>query len=78
MPDMTNPQGIVVQKPRWDVYTTMLVIAFVAVLTAIILLALEMKEYNFETKANVQISSLDRPAAVERMAESEIVLATLA
>ena len=48
----SNPGGVVVQKPKWDVYTTMLALAFVAIIIAITLLCLEMSAYNWDFKAN--------------------------
>jgi heme/copper-type cytochrome/quinol oxidase subunit 2 len=47
-----NPQGVYVQKPKWDIYTTMLLIALTAIIIAIVVLILEMKAYNFDWKAN--------------------------
>ena len=49
--DSTNPQGVVVQKPRSDVYTTMLFLSFLAILVACLCLYLEMKAYNMDIKA---------------------------
>lgn len=43
-------QGVVVQKPKSDVYTVMLVIAFLALALGIVCLVLEMDAYNWEYK----------------------------
>lgn len=43
-------QGVVVLKPKSDVYTVMLVIAFLALTLGIICLVLEMDAYNWEYK----------------------------
>jgi hypothetical protein len=47
-----NPQGVYVQKPKWDVYTTMLLLSLVAIVIAIVMLLFEMKSYNWDIKAN--------------------------
>jgi hypothetical protein len=47
-PGFANPQGIVVQKPRWDGYTSLLLVALLAILVAILFLCLELREYNWE------------------------------
>ncbi|MGE0609695.1 MAG: hypothetical protein AB7O62_21575 [Pirellulales bacterium] len=52
MPDMMQQSGVVVQKPRSDVYTTMLILSFIAIVTGIILLVLEWKRYDFDIKAS--------------------------
>jgi hypothetical protein len=49
--DSTNPQGVVVAKPRSDVYTTMLFLALIAILVACLCLYLEMRAYNMDIKA---------------------------
>jgi hypothetical protein len=50
--DSANPQGVVVQKPKSDVYTTMLVLSLLAILIAIFYLFLEMRAYNMDIKAS--------------------------
>jgi hypothetical protein len=50
--DSNNPQGVVVQKPKSDVYTTMLFLSFIAILIACLCLWLEMRAYNMDIKAN--------------------------
>jgi len=50
-PSFANQPGVVVQKPKWDVYTTMLGLSVVAILIAITLLCLEMSRYNWDIKA---------------------------
>ena len=47
-----NPGGVIVQKPKWDVYTTMILLSFFAICVAITLLCLEMRRYNFDINAN--------------------------
>jgi hypothetical protein len=57
-----NPQGVYVQKPKWDIYTTMLLLSLTAIIIAILLLVFEMKAYNFDIKAAegaLQAASLD-------------------
>ena len=49
--DSTNPQGVVVQKPKSDVYTAMLFLAFIAICIACLCLWLEMRSYNMDIKA---------------------------
>jgi hypothetical protein len=50
--DSTNaPGGIYEEKPRSNIYTAMLAVAFVALAFASAMLALELKEYNFDWKA---------------------------
>ncbi len=48
--DSNNP-GVYVQKPKSDVYTTMLFLAFIAISIAILCLYLEMRAYNMDIKA---------------------------
>ena len=58
--DSNNP-GVVVQKPKSDVYTTMLFLAFIAIIIACLCLWLEMRAYNMDIKANearVSVTSL--------------------
>ena len=50
--DSSNPQGVVVQKPKSDVYTTMLFLSLIAILIACLYLFLEMRAYNMDIKAN--------------------------
>ncbi len=47
--DSNNP-GVVVQKPKPDVYTTMLFLSFIAILIACLCLWLEMRAYNMDIK----------------------------
>ncbi|HVX63585.1 MAG TPA: hypothetical protein VHC19_23385 [Pirellulales bacterium] len=52
LPDSTDPgRGLVVQKPKANVYTVLLGIALVAVLMSILFLCLEMSRYNWDIKA---------------------------
>jgi hypothetical protein len=50
--DLINQPGVVVQKPKSDVYTTMLFLSLLAILLAILCLYLEMKAYNLDIKAD--------------------------
>lgn len=51
--DSTDPgRGVVVQKPRADIYTALLGVALVAVLLAIVCLCLEMARYKWDMKAS--------------------------
>jgi hypothetical protein len=50
--DSNNPQGVVVQKPRSDIYTTLLFLSFIAIVIACLCLWLEMRTYNFDFKAS--------------------------
>ena len=51
-PTLGGPQtqGVVVQKPKSDVYTVMLVIAFLALVLGIVCLVLEMESYDWDYK----------------------------
>lgn len=52
LPDSTDKgRGIVVPKQKWDVYNSLLLVAFVAVLVSILCLVLEMSRYGFDMKA---------------------------
>ena len=46
-----QPRGIVVQKPKADIYTALLGIALAAILLAILCLCLELSRYDWERKA---------------------------
>lgn len=49
--DSTNaPGGIYEEKPRSNIYTAMLAVSLVALAFASAMLAMELKEYDFETK----------------------------
>jgi hypothetical protein len=54
----TNKSGGNVRKPRSDLYTVMLVIALLAILTAILFLYLHMQVYNFEFKGGPAVSAI--------------------
>ena len=48
-PDLSSanpPRGVIVNKPKTSVYTVMLIISLVAMLTACLFLYLEYAEYN--------------------------------
>ena len=50
--DSTNePGGIYEEKPRSNIYTAMLGVAFVALCFATTMLAMELKEYDWDWKA---------------------------
>jgi hypothetical protein len=71
--DSNNP-GVVVQRPKSDVYTTMLFLSFIAILIACLCLWLEMRAYNMDIKANegrVTVGQVERP---ESRVESQIAL----
>ncbi len=46
-------RGVVVEKPKANIYTVLLVLSFVAILTGCLCLYLEMSAYNFELNARV-------------------------
>ena len=51
-PDLTSPsRGVVVQRPKSDVYTVMLGIALTAIAIACLLLFLELRRYKGDIKA---------------------------
>lgn len=53
LPDSTDPgRGVVVHKPKADIYTVLLGIALAAILMAITFLCLELSRYNWDVKAN--------------------------
>jgi hypothetical protein len=60
LPGLNNPnaQGMPTEKPKSDVYTVMLVIALLAIFSAIALLGSEMGKYEWDFKAQ----SIQRPA----------------
>jgi hypothetical protein len=62
-------RGVVVQKPKADIYTALLGIALVAVLLAIICLWLELSRYKYDYKATGASATLRYvPTAVIRRA----------
>jgi hypothetical protein len=46
-----SQRGVIVEKPKANIYTVMLILSLVAILIGCLCLYLEMKEYNFEFKA---------------------------
>jgi hypothetical protein len=72
----SNPGGVVVQKPKWDIYTTMLALAFLAIIIAITLLCLEMSAFNWDIKANegkLQQTAAARPVVRDALAALPLV-----
>jgi hypothetical protein len=70
--DSNNP-GVVVQKPKSDIYTTMLFLSFIAIVIACLCLWLEMRAYNMDIKANegrVGVQSLE--SRVESLAALDV------
>ena len=49
-------QGVVVQKPKFDVYTMLLIIAFLAIVIGCICLALELNRYDWNFKATTAMA----------------------
>lgn len=70
--DSNNPQGVVVQKPRSDIYTTMLFLSFIAIVIACLCLWLEMRTYNMDIKASeAQVrTTVMAPAMPQQLAET--------
>ena len=51
-PNISLPQqGVVVQKPKSDVYTVMLIVSWLAIVISIIFLWVEMGRYNYDYQA---------------------------
>jgi len=46
-----SSRGVVVEKPKADIYTAMLIVSLVAILIACLCLYLEMRTYDFNIKA---------------------------
>jgi hypothetical protein len=46
-----SPRGVVVEKPKANIYTVLLALSLVAVLVGCLSLYLEMSAYNFEMNA---------------------------
>ena len=57
--NQSQQRGVVVEKPKSDVYTVMLIIALLAIGAAIGLLCSEMSKYDWDIKAQ----SVPRPKA---------------
>jgi hypothetical protein len=52
LPDSTDPgRGLVVHRPKANIYTVLLGISLTAILMAIIFLCMEMSRYNWDIKA---------------------------
>lgn len=52
-PKAPKQRGVVVEKPKANIYTVMLILALVAILIGCLALYGEMASYNFELKARV-------------------------
>jgi len=50
-PAPAQPRGVIVEKPKANIYTVMLILALVALLVGCFCLAGEMSAYNWEFKA---------------------------
>ena len=61
LPDLTSPTGgIVVQKPKADVYTWLLLVALIAIIIACTFLGMELKRYDWDIKAaGARAASID-------------------
>ena len=71
--DSNNPQGVVVQKPRSDIYTTMLFLSFIAIVIACLCLWLEMRTYNFDFKASeAQVRSMVMAPSVPQLDSARV------
>lgn len=46
-------RGVVLEKPKANIYTVLLTLSFVAILIGCVFLYLEMNAYNFELNARV-------------------------
>ena len=69
LPDLTDPnRGLVVQKPRADIYTWLLLVALFALFLACTFLAMELNRYNWDLKASGARASIDyRMTAAARL-----------
>ncbi|HEX3727101.1 MAG TPA: hypothetical protein VHV08_12690 [Pirellulales bacterium] len=47
----TASRGVVVEKPKANIYTVLLILSFLAILVGCLCLYFEMKAYNFDFKA---------------------------
>lgn len=61
-PHLTAQQGVVVQKPKSDVYTVMLIVSCLAILISIVFLLVEMSRYNFDYQATEAAVRTSAPA----------------
>jgi hypothetical protein len=53
LPDSTDPgRGVVVHKPKADIYTVLLGISLLSIVMAIIFLCMELSRYNWDIKAS--------------------------
>jgi len=56
--DSTNKgRGVLVSKPKADIYTALLGIALAAILLGILFLCLEMRRYNWDYRAAVTMAT---------------------
>ena len=51
LPDSTNAGGIYEEKPRSNIYTALLGIAFLSLCVAATLLSMELQHYDYDYKA---------------------------
>ena len=69
-PDLTDAnRGVIVQKPKADVYTWLLLVALIAILMAITFLLMELSRYDWDFKAaGARAAAVDyRAAAAARL-----------
>lgn len=54
---LINPQqqGVVVQKPKFDIYSMLLLISFLAILVGCLCLALELNRYDWNFNATTAL-----------------------
>jgi len=66
--DSTDPRGVYVPKPRWDIYTSLLLVAFLAIIIAIVCLCLEMSRYEWQMKATGVAMNIARTVSTRMLA----------
>ncbi|MEK6233836.1 MAG: hypothetical protein N2C14_03905 [Planctomycetales bacterium] len=64
-PSSANPRANANQKPRWDIYTAMLLVALLAITTGVTFLGMELNRYEWKWRKKdippVTGASLDVP-----------------
>ena len=56
------PRGVFVRKQGMNIYTTLLILSFIAIVIACILLSMEMSRYGWDMKAqDTKLSAAQRP-----------------